>query len=105
MGFDIVFGPRGQQPDEAALLSLVPECVGWIAGVEPVSEAVIDSAPMLRAVSRNGVGVDNLPVKRLKERGIAVLTADGANAGGRCRTHAGPHLLRASPRARGRCWD
>jgi D-3-phosphoglycerate dehydrogenase len=82
MGFDIVLGPQGQQPDEAALLSLVPDCVGWIAGVEPVSEAVVNAAPMLRAVSRNGVGVDNLPVKRLKERGIAVLTADGANAAG-----------------------
>jgi phosphoglycerate dehydrogenase-like enzyme len=60
-GFDIVLGPHGQQPDEAALLSLVPDRVGWIAGVEPASETVVNAAPMLRAVSRNGVGTDNLP--------------------------------------------
>jgi D-3-phosphoglycerate dehydrogenase len=81
-GYDLVLGPRGQQPDEAALLALVPGCVGWIAGVEPVSEAVLAAATALRVVSRNGVGTDNLPVTRMKERGIAVLTADGANAAG-----------------------
>lgn len=81
-GFELVMGPAGQQPDEAALLALVPDCVGWIAGVEPVSEAVVNAAPLLRAVSRNGVGVDNLPLARMRQRGIAVLTADGANAAG-----------------------
>jgi D-3-phosphoglycerate dehydrogenase len=32
------------------------------------------------AVNRNGVGVDNLPIAKLNERGIAVLTAASANA-------------------------
>jgi D-3-phosphoglycerate dehydrogenase len=81
-GYELVLGPRGQQPDEAALVALVPGCIGWIAGVEPVSETVLAAATSLRAVSRNGVGTDNLPVARMKERGIAVLTADGANAAG-----------------------
>lgn len=81
-GFEIVLGPAGQQPDEAALLALIPDCIGWIAGVEPVSEAVIAAAAKLRAVARNGVGTDNLPVHHLKARGIPVLTADGANAAG-----------------------
>jgi D-3-phosphoglycerate dehydrogenase len=82
LGFEIVLGPAGQQPDETALLSLIPDCVGWIAGVEPVSEAVIAAATTLRAVARNGVGVDNLPLAHLRARGIPVLTADGANAAG-----------------------
>ncbi|MCB8875883.1 phosphoglycerate dehydrogenase [Acidisoma silvae] len=81
-GFEIVLGPAGKQPDEAALLSLIPDCIGWIAGVEPVSEAVIAAAGSLRAVARNGVGTDNLPVAHLRARGIPVLTADGANAAG-----------------------
>lgn len=80
--FELVMGPRGQQPDEAALLALIPDCVGWIAGVEPVSEAVINAATALRAVSRNGVGVDNLPVAHLQARGIQLLTAAAANAAG-----------------------
>jgi D-3-phosphoglycerate dehydrogenase len=50
--------------------------------VEPVSEEVISAATELRAVSRNGVGVDNFPLLQLQERGIRVHTADGANAAG-----------------------
>jgi D-3-phosphoglycerate dehydrogenase len=80
--FELVMGPRGQQPDEAALLALIPDCVGWIAGVEPVSEAVINAGTALRAVSRNGVGVDNLPLGHLQARGIQILTAGAANAAG-----------------------
>ena len=81
-GFDVVYSTPGIQPDEAELVRLVPGVVGWLAGVEPVSEAVIAAADRLRAVSRNGVGVDNLPGPALAERGIAVRTADGANAAG-----------------------
>jgi len=81
-GFELVFTTAGQQPDESELLRLVPGCVGWIAGVEPVSEAVIVAATELLAVSRNGVGIDNFPVRLLQDRGIRVHTADGANAAG-----------------------
>ena len=34
----------------------------------------------LRAVARAGVGVNNVPVERLTERGIPVFNAPGANA-------------------------
>jgi len=81
-GFELVFATAGQQPDESELLRLVPGCVGWIAGVEPVSEAVILAATELRAVSRNGVGIDNFPVRLLQDRDVRVHTADGANAAG-----------------------
>jgi D-3-phosphoglycerate dehydrogenase / 2-oxoglutarate reductase len=81
-GFDLVFCAAGKTPDEAALRRLVPGCVGWLAGVEPVSPAVIAAADALRVISRNGSGVDNLPLADLAERGIAVRKADGANAAG-----------------------
>lgn len=81
-GFEIVYSSAGLLPDEAELTRLLPGTVGWLAGVEPVSEAVIASADALRAVSRNGIGVDNLPLSALAERGIALRTADGANATG-----------------------
>ena len=81
-GFEIVYSTSGQLPDEAELSRLMPGVVGWLAGVEPVSEAILASAGSLRAVSRNGVGIDNLPVSALAERGIALRTADGANAAG-----------------------
>jgi len=81
-GFEIVFAAPGRLPTEAELIALVPGCTGWLAGIEPVSPAVIDAASGLRVISRNGTGVDNLPLAALAQRGIAVERAQGANATG-----------------------
>jgi D-3-phosphoglycerate dehydrogenase len=81
-GYSLVFSRAGVLPEEPELLKLLPGCVGWLAGVEPVSEAVVHSAPELRVISRNGIGTDNLPVALLRERGIRIETAAGANASG-----------------------
>ncbi|MFN7268238.1 MAG: NAD(P)-dependent oxidoreductase [Cereibacter sp.] len=81
-GYDLVMPAPGMIPDERALLGAVPDCLGWLAGVEPVSEAVIDAARRLRVISRNGTGVDNLPLQVLKARQIRVFRAEGANAQG-----------------------
>ncbi len=81
-GRDPVFRAPGETPDEAALLRLLPGCVGWLAGVEPVSPRVLEAAPGLRAISRNGAGADNLPLETAQRLGIQVLRAGGANARG-----------------------
>ena len=39
--YDLVYATPGRLPDEAELLRLVPGVAGWLAGVEPVSPAVI----------------------------------------------------------------
>jgi phosphoglycerate dehydrogenase-like enzyme len=72
----------GAIPDERTLIAALPGCVGWLAGVEPVSEAVIDAADRLRVISRNGTGVDNLPLPALERRQIRVFRAEGTNARG-----------------------
>jgi D-3-phosphoglycerate dehydrogenase / 2-oxoglutarate reductase len=81
-GFQLVFPPAGRLPNEAELIGLVSGCVGWLAGVEPVSSLVVEAASDLRAISRNGTGIDNLPIRELQQRGIRVLKAEGANAVG-----------------------
>ncbi len=81
-GYRLVMPAPGATPDEATLIAALPGCVGWIAGVEPVSEAAIVAADALRVISRNGTGVDNLPLAALAQRGIRVLRAEGANARG-----------------------
>ncbi|MBO6638791.1 MAG: phosphoglycerate dehydrogenase [Roseitalea sp.] len=81
-GFELVFSTPGQMPNEAELLQLVPGSVGWLAGIEPVSPAVLAAADRLRVISRNGSGVDNLPLDECRRRGIAVERAMGANAVG-----------------------
>ncbi|SDX54682.1 phosphoglycerate dehydrogenase [Litoreibacter albidus] len=81
-GFELVMPAPGATPSEQQLLAAVPSCVGWLAGVEPISEAVISAAPHLRVISRNGTGIDNLPMPALEARGIAVRRAEGTNARG-----------------------
>lgn len=81
-GFEIVYARAGRTPTEDELVELVPDCVGWLAGVEPVTPRVVEAAVRLKVVSRNGVGVDNLPVDMLARRGVKVMTAEGANAQG-----------------------
>ena len=81
-GYELVFCAPGATPSEPELLELVPGCVGWLAGVEPVSERVLQAATSLRAISRNGTGVNNLPLDAARRAGIQVLRAEAANARG-----------------------
>lgn len=81
-GYEVVCSTPGITPDEAELIRLLPGCVGWLAGVEPVSPRAIAAATDLRVISRNGTGVDNLPMAILAARGVTVTRAEGANAVG-----------------------
>ncbi|MEY8141190.1 phosphoglycerate dehydrogenase [Falsihalocynthiibacter sp. CO-5D18] len=81
-GYELVFATAGQTPNEAELLALIPDCVGWLAGVEPVSDAVIAAANKLRVISRNGTGVDNIPQLATAARNITITRAMAANATG-----------------------
>ncbi|HET7717556.1 MAG TPA: phosphoglycerate dehydrogenase [Bauldia sp.] len=80
-GFELVFSPAGRQPTEDELVGLVPGCVGWLAGVEPISARVFDAADRLKVISRNGTGIDSIDLDAAKRHGVRVMTAAGANAG------------------------
>ena len=81
-GYELVYGPGGRMPTESELLQLVPGCVGWLAGVEVISERVLRAATELKAISRNGTGIDNVPISLAQQLGIMVLRAEAANARG-----------------------
>src|SRR5258708_10654882 len=81
-GWEVVLGPRGRVLEEGELLPRLPGCEGWLAGIEPISVRVLDAVKQLQVISRNGSGIDNIPLEEAKGRGIAVLRAAGANAQG-----------------------
>jgi D-3-phosphoglycerate dehydrogenase / 2-oxoglutarate reductase len=81
-GHEVVFCTPGRQPDEEEMLRLVPGCLGWLAGVEKITPRVLEAARGLKAISRNGTGIDNVDLEAAKRLGIAVLRAEGANARG-----------------------
>lgn len=81
-GYRIVFPAPGRQPSETELINAMDGCVGYLAGVEPVSAAVLGAAQKLRVISRNGVGVDNIDMDAAGKRRIIVERALGTNARG-----------------------
>ena len=81
-GYELVAGTPGRLPTEDQLLEVVPGCVGWLAGVERISERVLSSATELRVISRNGVGTDAIDMAAAERAGVRVERAVGANSQG-----------------------
>lgn len=81
-GYDVIFSTPGCFPTEDELLERLPGCVGYLAGVEPVTARVLDAAPDLKAIGRNGVGVGNIDLEAAQRNGIAICPAAGANSRG-----------------------
>ncbi|MFS4091078.1 phosphoglycerate dehydrogenase [Streptomyces sp. AF1A] len=81
-GYEILFPTPGRQPTREEQLRFLPTCVGYLAGVEPISREVLTTARGLKVISRNGVGTDAIDLDAAAEFGIAVETAAGANAQG-----------------------
>lgn len=66
--------------DRSRLVTEIADAVGLIVRNRTrVDQALIDAAPMLRAIGRLGVGLDNIAVDAAVARGIRVLPATGAN--------------------------
>ena len=81
-GFEIVFSTPGQMPQEDELIMLLPGCVGYLAGVEPITAAALESAVDLKVISRNGTGINTIDLQAAKRLNIEILRAEGANARG-----------------------
>lgn len=64
---------------EAEMVDLVAGCDALIVGVDPVTDAVLDAAP-LRIIAKYGSGTDNIDLGAAQQRGIPVTTTGAANA-------------------------
>jgi phosphoglycerate dehydrogenase-like enzyme len=81
-GYEIIFSTPGKQPSEDELLSILPGCVGYLAGVEKISAQVLQNAKELKVISRNGSGVDNIDLETAEMLNITICKTEGANAKG-----------------------
>lgn len=72
-GVRIITNPHGRKLTETEIGGLLnADTIGVIAGVEPLTEAVLEAAPALRVISRCGTGVDNVDLDAAQRRNIAV---------------------------------
>jgi D-3-phosphoglycerate dehydrogenase len=79
-GYEAIANPYGRKLTEDEALALLSEVkpVGIIAGVEPLTARVLQQAKGLKAISRCGVGLDNVDLNAAGSLGITVTnTPDG----------------------------
>ena len=81
-GYEVLMPFPGRQPDEKELLSVLPGCIGYLAGVEKIPGRLLAQCENLKVISRNGVGIDNVDEKAAEEHGISIKIARGANSRG-----------------------
>lgn len=81
-GYEILIPCPGVTPDPETLKKALPECDGWLAGVEKITADIIAAGTRLKIISRNGVGVDNVDPEAARARNIKIANTPGTNARG-----------------------
>lgn len=81
-GYELLMPFPGRQPDENELLSVLPDCIGYLAGVEKISHEVLSRCGDLKVISRNGVGIDNVDRQAAEGMGVTLCITRGANSRG-----------------------
>lgn len=79
-GYAVVRNPVGRILSEEEMCIHLADAVGVVVGVDPLSATVLDAAKQLKAISKYGVGTDNIDVARAEALGIPVSITRGANA-------------------------
>lgn len=77
-GYEVINNPYGRKLTEDEVIELAADCIGIVAGVEPLTARVMDALPKLKCISRVGIGMDSVDLKYAAEKGIIVTnTPDG----------------------------
>lgn len=79
-GVEVIENPYGRPMTRDELLTVVGDIDGVVVGVDTWNEEIFAHAPMLRAMARFGVGVDNIDLAAAKAYGIQVTNAKGMNS-------------------------
>lgn len=80
-GLKIVTNPHRRKLTENEIIALLKDdAVGLIAGIEPLTERVFQSANHLKVISRCGAGLDSVDLIAAKSHGITVLNTPEAPA-------------------------
>jgi D-3-phosphoglycerate dehydrogenase len=76
---EVVLNPYKRKLSEQEVSELLTEdVIGMIAGVEPITENVLNNAKSLKVISRCGVGMDSVNLEAAKKLGIIVTNTPDA---------------------------
>lgn len=74
-----IFNDTGKTFTEKQMLNLAEDVVGIIIGVDPISRKVIENASKLKAISKYGVGMDNIDLEAAEKKNIKLDNTPGTN--------------------------
>lgn len=78
-GYELVLNPYGKRlTEEQAAELLADDVVGVVAGVEPLTAAVLRRARSLKVIARCGIGLDNVDMQVAATLGISVFCTPDA---------------------------
>ena len=77
---NLVFNDMGKPRSEEQLIPLLKDCDGYIAGLDFITEKVLDACPNLKVISRYGAGYDRVDLEAAKRNHITVTNTPGSNA-------------------------
>ncbi|HHY41377.1 MAG TPA: phosphoglycerate dehydrogenase [Thermoanaerobacterales bacterium] len=79
-GYEVVQNPYGRIMTRQEMMKHIVDVDGIIVGVDPLDREVLACGKRLKAISKYGVGTDNIDVDYAKEKNIPVMRTVGANA-------------------------
>lgn len=71
-GYTVVPNKNGRKFTSSEFNELIKDATGLIAGTEKITAELLEKAPVLRVISRYGVGMDNIDLEAAKKLGIIV---------------------------------
>lgn len=71
-GLEIVLNSYGRKLSGGEVVELAADAVGLIAGTEPLDKSVLEKLPLLKVISRCGVGMDNVDLEAAAQLNIKV---------------------------------
>ena len=77
---DLVFNELSRPLTEDELIPLLKDCDGYVAGLDSITQKVINACDHLKVISRYGAGYDRVDIAAAKAKGIPVTNTPGVNA-------------------------
>lgn len=80
MGFKkVIINDDGKRFSKEQLISFLSQCDVAIIGLDKINESILSQTPKLKAISKYGVGLDNINFQDCKKYDIEVLHSQGVN--------------------------
>ncbi|KYZ76195.1 hydroxyacid dehydrogenase [Anaerosporomusa subterranea] len=80
-GYEIITNPYQRIMTQEEMSVAIRDVDGIVIGVDPLNGEVLKNAKQLKAISKYGVGLDNIDLAYAEQRGIIVTKTVGANTG------------------------